>query len=151
MLKYLAVQSLERLLRNERLMYLLENRGMVATYQRRFSKGRSTMDPVSCWEDEIRKAQVNKVTVVAVLFDVEKALDMFWREALLIKIHLRGIVRKMLIWVMDFLDKGIIQVKIGWELRPKPKCCRKQVTSGAWIKPNFIFHYEKLYICKYSN
>jgi len=40
------------------------------------------MDPVVCLEDDIRKAQVNKETVAAVFFDVEKAYDMLWREGL---------------------------------------------------------------------
>lgn len=81
---------MERMI-NERLVYFLESRGMVATYQSGFRKGRNTMDPVLCLEDEIRKAQVNKETVVAVFFDVEKAYDMLWKEGLLIKLHLMGI------------------------------------------------------------
>lgn len=46
----------------------------------RLMRGRSTMDPVLCLEDDIRKAQVNKETVAAVFFDVEKVYDMLWRE-----------------------------------------------------------------------
>ncbi len=44
-------------------------------------------------EDEVRKAQVNKETVAAVFFDVEKAYDMLWREGLLIKLHQMGLGR----------------------------------------------------------
>ena len=40
------------------------------------------MDPVLCLESEVRKDQVNKETVVAVFFDVEKAYDMMWKERL---------------------------------------------------------------------
>ncbi|KAM9306616.1 LOW QUALITY PROTEIN: uncharacterized protein KZ484_000032 [Pholidichthys leucotaenia] len=42
---------------NERLMYFLEKRGLVAPYQRGYRRGRSTMDAVLCLEDEIKKAQ----------------------------------------------------------------------------------------------
>ena len=50
------------------------------------------MDSILCLEDEIRKAQVNKETMVAGFFDVGKAYyDMLWKEGLLIKLHQMGI------------------------------------------------------------
>ena len=87
---------------NERLMYYKEIRGLVTRYQSGFRRGRSTMDPVVCLEDDIRKAQVNKETVAAVFFDVEKAYDMLWGEGLLIKMHRMGIEGNMFHWTMDF-------------------------------------------------
>ena len=54
-------------------MYVLERKNLVAAYQSGFRRGRSTMDPVLCLEDEVRRAQVNKESVVAAFFDVEKA------------------------------------------------------------------------------
>ena len=54
----------------------------MASCQSGFRKGRSTTDSIICLEDEIRKAQVKKETVVAVLLDVEKAYDMLWVEGL---------------------------------------------------------------------
>lgn len=52
---------------NERLVQFLESRNILALYQSGFHRGRGTMDPVLCLEDDIRKAQVNKEVVVAVL------------------------------------------------------------------------------------
>lgn len=46
-------------------------------------RGGGTMDPVLCLEDEIRKSQINRESVVAVFLDVEKAYDMMWREGLI--------------------------------------------------------------------
>lgn len=71
-------------------MHFLEERGIMATCQRGFRKGRGTMDPVLCLAEEIRKAQVNKETVAAVFFGVEKAYDMLWRDGLMIKLHTTG-------------------------------------------------------------
>jgi hypothetical protein len=39
------------------------------------------MDPVLGFEAEVRKAQVNKKTVVAVSVDVEKAFYMMWNSS----------------------------------------------------------------------
>ena len=66
---------MERLV-NGRLMHFIEERGLMASCQSGFRKGRSTMDSIICLEDEIRKAQVKKETVVAVFLDVEKAYGM---------------------------------------------------------------------------
>lgn len=102
---------MERMI-NERLMYIMEKRGMVAKCQSGFRRGRNTMDAVLCLEDNIRKAQVNKETAVAVFFDIEKAYDMLWREGLMIKLYNMGIRGNFLNWIKDFLEGRTIQVKI---------------------------------------
>lgn len=82
---------MERLI-NGRLVHFIEERELMANYQSGFRKGRSTTDSMLCLEDEIRKAQIKKDTVVAIFFDVEKAYDMLWVDGLLIKKrHMLGI------------------------------------------------------------
>lgn len=71
------------------------------------------MDPVLCLEHEVRKAQINKESVVAVFFDIEKAYGMMWREGLLIQICKLGVRGRMYRWIMDFLKGRQIQVRIG--------------------------------------
>jgi len=51
---------------------------MISPHQSGFRKGRGTLDPIICLETEIRKAQVNEESVMAVFFDVDKAYDMVW-------------------------------------------------------------------------
>ncbi len=60
----------------ERLTHFIEKRGLMTKYQSGFRKGRGTLDPMICLENEIRKAQINKESVIAVVFDAEKAYDM---------------------------------------------------------------------------
>jgi len=52
---------------NERLMFFLERKSIIAGYQCGFWKGRGTLDLVLCLEDEVRKAQINKETNSSVL------------------------------------------------------------------------------------
>lgn len=103
---------MERMI-NERLTYYVENKGYVSKYQSGFRRGRNTMDPALCLEHEIRKAQINRESVVAIFFDLEKAYDMMWKEGLLIKLHKIGIKGPMYRWIKDFLLERSIQVKIG--------------------------------------
>lgn len=98
---------------NERLIYYMENKGYISKYQSGFRRGRNTMDPVLCLEHEIRKAQINKESVVAVFFDIEKAYDMMWGKGLLIRLCKVGIKGRMFRWIKDFLLGRVIQVRIG--------------------------------------
>lgn len=96
-----------------RLTYVLESRNLFSCHQSGFRKGRTTMDPVVCLENEVRKAQANKEQVNAVFFDVEKAYDMLWKDGLLIKLESIGIGGRMYNWVMDFLRDRSIEVRVG--------------------------------------
>ncbi len=50
------------------------------------------------WKD-IRKAFINRETVVAVFFDIEKAYDMLWKEGLLIKLDQIVIGGRLYNWI----------------------------------------------------
>ncbi len=101
---------------NERLMYFLEQKGLIATYQSGFRGERGTIDPVVCLEDDVRRAQVNKETVAAMFFNVKKAYDMLWREGLMMKLHAMGVGGRIFNWIMDFLNGRSIEIKTGTEL-----------------------------------
>lgn len=77
-------KTMERII-NDRLVYTVETKGLLRNYQSGFSRGRGTMDPLVYLEDTIRRAQVNKESVVAVFFDIEKAFDMMWKEGHMVK------------------------------------------------------------------
>lgn len=80
---------------NERLQYQIEAEELIKNYQSGFST--STSDPAIYLENEIRKAQVNKESLVAIFFDAEKAYDTMWNKGTLIKLHQMGIRGRMLI------------------------------------------------------
>ena len=74
------------------------------------------MDAVVRLENEIRKAQVTRESVVVVFFDIEKAYDMMWREGVFIKLHMLGVGGRVFNWVKDFLSERVIRVRIGSEV-----------------------------------
>lgn len=51
---------------NDRLTYYTEGKGYISKYQSGFRRGGNTMDPAICVEHEIRKAQINQESAVAV-------------------------------------------------------------------------------------
>ncbi len=103
---------MERMI-TDRLTFILEKENLLSPYQNGFRKGRNTMDAILCLESEIRNAQTNKESVIAVFFDIEKAYDMLWKEGLLIKLNKLGIGGRMYNWVLDFLFDRTIEVRVG--------------------------------------
>lgn len=76
------------------------------------------MDPVICLETEMRTAQANRKSVMAVFFDIEKAYDMVWKEGAMTKLEI-GITGRTYNWVKSFLFDRYIQVQIGATLSRK--------------------------------
>uniref|UniRef100_A0A3B5QAR3 Reverse transcriptase domain-containing protein n=1 Tax=Xiphophorus maculatus TaxID=8083 RepID=A0A3B5QAR3_XIPMA len=124
---------MERMI-NNRIVYYLNSKGYISKFQSGFRKGRSTNDPTLCLEHEIRKAQVNKESVVAVFFDIEKAYDMMWVEGLLIKLCMLDIKGKLFKWIKDFLTNRKIQVRIGDVISGKYKV-ENGTPQGSIISP----------------
>ena len=119
---------------NDRLVYYLETKGMINVYQSGFRRGRSTMDPMVCLEHDIRKAQVNKETVVAVFFDIVKAYDTVWKQGLLIKLKQLGIRGRVYCWVKDFLSERKIAVRIHGALSTQYEV-ENGIPQGSIISP----------------
>ncbi len=103
---------MERII-TEIIVFYLESRGIVSPHQSGFRRGRGTMDPIICLETDLKKAQVNKESVMAVFYDVEKAYDMIWKEGLMIKLDIMGITGRIYNWIKYFLADKFIQVRIG--------------------------------------
>ncbi len=97
----------------DRLMYNMEKNNFFSPYQSGFRRGRGTMDSIIKLESDIRKALINKETIIAVFFDVEKAYDMLWKEGLLIKLDQIGIGGRIYNWIKEFLIERNIKVKVG--------------------------------------
>lgn len=91
---------------NERLIDFLETNSKIKYYQSGFRKGRSKIDPAVRLEHEIRRAQVNRESVAAVIVDVEKAYDVMWKEGLLIRLHQIGIKWRMYKWICRWRNRA---------------------------------------------
>jgi len=72
----------------DRLMYTLENRGLLNDNQAGFRQGRCTTDQVlklvQHATDQIQSTEESSKTIAA-FFDYEKAYDKVWRDGLIMK------------------------------------------------------------------
>lgn len=80
-----------------------------------FKCGRGTLDPIASL-DEIKKAFINKESVITVFFDIEKAYDMLWEEGLLIKLGKMSIKGRMYNWIKGLTGRSI-RVRVGGVIR----------------------------------
>ena len=106
---------MERMVTN-RLVYVLETNNYFVNYQNGFRIGRNTLDSIAVLDQDIRKAIINKESVIGVFLDIEKAYDSMWKDGVLIKLHDAGIRGRMFYWIKDFLNNRSIQVRVGGEL-----------------------------------
>lgn len=98
---------------NNRLRWFLETNQLVNVNQCGFRKNRCTTDQLIKLENEIKKSQINKDTLLAVFIDFEKAFDMMWRDGLLYKMKGLGINGNMYAFVKKNLQDRSLQVRIG--------------------------------------
>lgn len=136
---------MERMVTN-RLVYVLETNSYFANYQNGFRIGRNTIDSIAVLDQDIRKAVINKESVLSVFLDIEKAYDSMWKDGLLIKLHDAGIRGRMFYWIKDFLNDRSIQVRVGGELSTSVSI-ENGTPQGSVISPvlfnimiNDIFH-----------
>ncbi len=105
------------------------------------------MDSIVSLEDEIRKAFVNKESVIAVFFlYIEKTYDMLWKEGLLIKLENLSIKGRMYNWIKEFLIGRSIRVKVGDDISSSSGIIDNGTPQGSVISPllfiimiNYVF------------
>ena len=69
---------------NDRLVWFLEKKQLIATVQSGFRKQRGTLDHLIRFETFIRVAFITKEHVVSVFFDLESAYDTTWKYGIMI-------------------------------------------------------------------
>jgi potassium voltage-gated channel Eag-related subfamily H protein 8 len=87
---------------NNRLVWYLENNGIITNFQSGFRKQRSTNDHLVRLETFIREAFVNKQHLVSIFFDLEKADDTTWQYGILKDLKDAGFKADLLFLFLDF-------------------------------------------------
>nr|KAG5698173.1 hypothetical protein BaRGS_030536 [Batillaria attramentaria] len=126
----------ERLAR-DRLEYHLEKHGIIPLCQAGFRKGRGCMEHVARLTSEIKKAMVNKHSVVTTFFDIKRAFDTVWHAKLLDKLSSIGISGRLYQFVQAFLADRRISVRVGASLSDE-HILDMGVPQGSVIAPTLF-------------
>ena len=98
---------------NERLMWVLEDRGLLAKEQCGFRKNHSTVDHLVRFESFVREAFGRGQEVLAIFFDLEKAYDRTWKHGILSDLFDMDFRGRLPIFIEGFLANRMFKVKVG--------------------------------------
>lgn len=98
---------------NARLMWFLEDRGILARQQCGFRRNRSTLDHLIVLDTDIRRSFLSRHHTIAIFFDIEKAYDTTWRHGILRKLYDCGIRGNMGVFLANFLQQRYFRVRIS--------------------------------------
>ena len=110
---------MEKLVTN-RLSWYLEKNNLINPFQNGFRKNKNSQEHLFRLQNTIRNGLNNKLAVITIFLDIEKAYDMVWKDGLLFKLlnHMK-ISGKMYNWIQDFLKNRKFQVRINGTLSKK--------------------------------
>ena len=100
-------KTVERMV-NERLVWYLENNGLLAKQQCGYRANRSTVDHLIR-----RDAFIQNQHLVVVFFDLQKAYDTTWKHGILKDLHDMGLRGNLPIFIGNFLSDSTFQVHLG--------------------------------------
>ena len=104
---------------NERLVWYLENNGLLAKQQCCYRSNRSTVDHLVRLETFIRDAFIHNQHLVAVFFDLQKAYDTTWKYGIFKDLHSMGLRGNLPIFIDNFLSDRTFQIHLGTILSDK--------------------------------
>ena len=106
---------LDRIL-NKRLVWYLESNNYLHKSQTGSRKGRSTIDNLLMLESEVHNAFLEKMLLISIFFDLEKAYDTCWSQIVLNELYGFGLRGKLPILISDYLKNRKFQVRVGDKL-----------------------------------
>lgn len=116
---------LERMI-NKRLVWCLENRGLLEKFQSGFRKARSTTDCIVSLESDIHDAFADNQKLLCVFFDIKRAYDMVWHYQILQTLREWGFKGNVLAFISNFMDHRRIRVRVNEHLSEE-----KILTNGV--------------------
>ena len=90
---------------NSRLMWYLEENGILTPTQSGAGKSRSTLDSLTSLENQIKEGFLHKKITVAIFFDIEKAYDTTWRYLILKSLYNNNLKGSLPIFIKKNFDK----------------------------------------------
>jgi hypothetical protein len=136
-----VVKLLERMVVN-RLMFWVEEKGVINGWQAGFQRGKCTEDQIlrlsQSIQDGFEKKPHHRTLGVAV--DCSKAYDRVWRSRLIQRMLDEGVPGPFIRWFKDFLEDRKAAVRIGYD-RSKFRRLQEGLPQGAVSSPILFLLY----------
>jgi exonuclease III len=129
----------ERIIK-KRLISFLETNGLITKQQSGFRKNRSTQDNILFITQKISECLARKKKCLSIFFDITKAFDKVWHEALIYKMIQMKIPKYLVAWVQSFLEDRKFKVKIN-QTTGSTYPINAGVPQGAVISPILFIIY----------
>ena len=109
-------------------------------HQNSFSKNRSTNDNSFKLFETIKLGFCMGHPTTGIFFNVEKAFDQVWYDALLFKLTSMGLNKKLIRWISNFLYQGKLIISINEQLSD-PITPINGVPQGSLLSPILFILY----------
>ena len=108
-------KTLERMI-NTRLIWFLENNGLITNFQCGFRTKLSTVDHLVRLETFVREAFIKKEHLTAVFFDLEKAYDTTWKYGIMRDLSDFCLEGRLPYFIDNFLSNKNFKFRVGTNL-----------------------------------
>ena len=115
---------------NNRMIWSLEQKGIISPLQSGFRKSRSTIDNLLLLENDIQYNLNTNQHTIAIFFDIKKAYDMSWRRGILQTLYDNGYRGNLPEFIKNFLTNRTISVCIG-ETKSTPVVVPEGIPQGS--------------------
>ena len=125
---------------NNRLLFILESKGLLSDYQAGFRPNKSTEDQLLRLSQSVSDGFEEKKRTVLTLLDFEKAYDKVWKDGLIFKMVKMGLPIMLIRWVQQWLTNR--QAFVEYEgIRSKKKVLKQGLPQGAVLSPALFLIY----------
>ncbi len=124
---------------NERLLFVLESKGLLIDQQCGFRKHRRTiMDHLMNLEHCISEAFSNKDYLVGVFLNIHKTFNMTWRRGILMKLYAHDLRGNLPLFISNFLQDRTFSIKLPGNVISKVCVQENGVSQGSVLSPTLF-------------
>jgi ribonuclease HI len=98
---------------NRRLQWTIENKNLLNKYQSGFTKGKSTIDNITYFVDEIQKGFTKQEQTTALFIDLKNAYDRVWMHKVIENMERLGFKGRILTFINNFLYDRTFNIQLG--------------------------------------
>ena len=118
-----------------RITTFLIKKGYFDPNQEGFTAARNTVRYLSRLNLEVKSDLINKMTVIGLFIDMEKAFDSVWQKGMIVKLHKINIKGKVLQLINNFLTARMVKLNVNNYKGNEKECAEYGLPQGSALSP----------------